>query len=122
MAFKDPNRKREYHHNYYAKYYAENVDRERRRIGARKAAIRAWYKELKSRLACNRCGENHPACLQFHHRNGEAKELTLSLAIHNGWSIKRLEAEIAKCEVLCANCHFKEHYDWAFVVQEQESA
>lgn len=25
-------------------------------------------------------------------------------------SIKNLEAEIAKCDVLCANCHLKYHY------------
>ncbi|VVB52829.1 Uncharacterised protein [uncultured archaeon] len=28
---------------------------------------------------------------------------------HNGDSIKTLEKEIKKCDVLCANCHKREH-------------
>jgi ribosomal protein S21 len=31
-----------------------------------------------------------------------------------GVSLKRLKAEIEKCEVLCANCHAKEHYSQMF--------
>jgi hypothetical protein len=31
-----------------------------------------------------------------------------------GVSLARLKAEIKKCEVLCANCHVKEHYAQMF--------
>ena len=69
---------------------------------------REWFREFKKTLKCNRCPENHPACLQFHHRNGEEKKGNIaSLVVH--WSKERLLAEISKCEVLCANCHLKEH-------------
>jgi hypothetical protein len=65
------------------------------------------YKETHP---CERCGEDHPACLQFHHRDPSAKDWDVSVLAAGGWSVRRLEEEIAKCEVLCANCHAKEHW------------
>jgi len=52
---------------------------------------------------CAQCGfDSHPAALDFNHTHG-----TKSFGIGNDpkrkWS--DILAEIAKCEVLCANCH-----------------
>jgi hypothetical protein len=77
-------------------------------VFARRKERREWLRSLK--LKCVRCLESDPVCLQFHHKNPSGKELSLSLAVTNGWTKKRLLEEITKCEVLCANCHFKEHY------------
>jgi hypothetical protein len=66
-----------------------------------------WYKEYKSTLKCSRCPESDSRCLDFHHKDGEKKELEVSLAARRGWAKERLLKEIAKCEVLCANCHRK---------------
>lgn len=68
-----------------------------------------WWQEFKKTLKCERCLENHPACLQFHHKNPKKKEKELSLVCRS-WSIERLMKEVKKCKVLCANCHFKLHY------------
>lgn len=56
---------------------------------------------------CERCGERDPCCLEFHHKDPSQK--TGAIAVLCGWSWKRLEAEIAKCVVLCANCHCRAH-------------
>ena len=57
------------------------------------------------------CDESHPACLDFHHRDPREKVMILSKVTNQrGWSIERILAEIAKCEVICANCHRKEHW------------
>ena len=69
--------------------------------------------QLKENLECARCGENHPATLQFHHRDPQKKDFNLSEAVNDGYSIERIKREVAKCTVLCANCHAKEHYEWA---------
>ena len=47
--------------------------------------------------------------LEFHHRNPKIKKRSISAMFHNGDAIKALIAEIKKCEVLCANCHKREH-------------
>lgn len=66
---------------------------------------------LEARVnGCIRCGEKDPACLDFHHRDGgTTKDGDIATLRRFGWA--RLRAEIAKCDVLCANCHRKHHRD-----------
>lgn len=91
-------------------YYLRNKDSELKRIRDRKNKILTWYHEIKNSLYCNRCGENHPAVLQFHHTDPSSKEGNISQMVRDATSIKKIEKEVDKCEVLCANCHFKEHW------------
>jgi hypothetical protein len=69
-----------------------------------------WYKDFKNSLKCQRCPENHPATLDFHHLDKNKKDKSISSTINNGWSIKHIKEEISKCIVLCSNCHRKEHF------------
>lgn len=59
---------------------------------------------------CVKCGEQHPACLDFHHRNGKTDKLG-DIGTLRRFDTKRMLAEIAKCDVLCANCHRKHHWE-----------
>ena len=70
---------------------------------------REWLKELKHKLFCIKCGKNHIACLDFHHKNPVEKDMGIAKMLYR-WSKKKIEEEIAKCDVLCSNCHRKEHY------------
>lgn len=65
---------------------------------------------LKRTLKCNRCPENHPAVLDFHHTDPNAKELAVSCMVQKGFGLKKIQEEISKCEVLCSNCHRKHHW------------
>lgn len=54
--------------------------------------------------ACAVCGYNRcVAALEFHHRDPEQK--AFSIAPRHGYKWEALQAELEKCDLLCANCH-----------------
>jgi len=60
--------------------------------------------EYKLKKGCERCGyKEHPCALDFAHKDPELKEFTVSKILTRNF--KKIEAEIAKCRVLCSNCH-----------------
>ena len=66
---------------------------------------RAWLDALKLERGCADCGyREHPRALDWDHI-GSDKVADVGRLAHNRISMKRLLAEIAKCEVVCANCH-----------------
>lgn len=62
-------------------------------------------------IKCEKCGFDHPAALDFHHLDPTQKKNTISTLKWAGVSQSTLDAEIAKCIVLCSNCHRIEHYE-----------
>ncbi len=106
MPYKDLDKRRAYRRN----WYSLNRESEKAHISRRKKEIKKWFKEYKKTLRCIKCGENHPATLDFHHKNKRDKLFGINTKVHAGYSIQRVQKEIKKCEVLCANCHRKFHY------------
>ena len=78
-------------------------------VKERKHAVRDLAREYiwdyLSKHPCEECGESDPMVLEFHHEH--SKEYPVSVMINGGYPIPKIEAEIAKCRVLCANCHRK---------------
>jgi len=69
-------------------------------------------KRFKCRLGCSNCGYNDNAqALQFNHMDPKQKSFLIAQRAHyvsyknNTKSKKLLKQELAKCEVLCGNCH-----------------
>lgn len=114
MPHKDLEERRRYGNEYRNRRYREDPEFRASRLkdrADRRRNLVQWLAEYKSTLSCIRCGENHPACLEFHHLEGKAgKWDEVSDMVRRLLSKKRILAEIAKCEVLGANCHRKEHY------------
>jgi hypothetical protein len=105
MPYKDPVKQKAYtkrdYENNKEKYQKSSKECNNQRV--------IWFNELKSQMVCKECGENRPQCLDFHHRDPKVKEFNLASKLkHLGK--KRILAEIAKCDVLCKNCHADFHY------------
>ncbi len=82
---------------------------------AKAAYMRRFYAKRKLRLRdlkagrrCRDCGNDDPRVLDFHHRDPSAKSFKIAT---KAWQVSeaRLLEEVAKCDVLCANCHRIEH-------------
>lgn len=59
--------------------------------------------------ACRGCGLVQPvAALEFHHLDPNSKDFALSVdGVPRSWA--RVASELAKCVLLCANCHRETH-------------
>jgi hypothetical protein len=76
-----------------------------------RASLVAWLQDQK-RVKCPDCGFDgcgHPEAMEFDHLPGFTKKFTISKFARDMAGTENvraiLEAEIAKCEVCCANCH-----------------
>lgn len=96
--------------------YERNKDKVKARSKKRQIEFRLWWKEYKQQFRCE-CGQNHPACLDFHHPD-ENKEAAVSDLIRYQ-NKERLLAEVAKCVPICRNCHAILHWQSADELQEQ---
>jgi hypothetical protein len=71
----------------------------------RQTAFFAWYAALKEGKPCADCGRTfHPVAMQWDHRPGTTKTADLS-RLRSTTSKRRVLDEIAKCDLVCANCH-----------------
>lgn len=100
----------EEHNAYRREWYKGRKHQEVWRVKKRKLELRVWFNELRSSMSCSLCGENHPATLDFHHRNPSDKGMEITTMVSNGYSKKRILDEVAKCDILCSNCHRKLHW------------
>jgi hypothetical protein len=90
-----------------ALYYREHRDIQKARLLRNTLARREQNHDrvidYLSQQSCAGCGEADIVVLQFHHLGN--KKANVSALVSGGASWAKVEAEIAKCEVLCANCH-----------------
>lgn len=93
------------------RWHYRNVEHNTERTLDRRSCLRSWINERKAENGCSRCGQTDAACLEYHHVNPELKEKAIGELITHGHGKQSLQEEIAKCEILCANCHRKEHYN-----------
>lgn len=75
---------------------------------SRRAANRRWVDEYKTSRGCIDCGYNaHPVALDLDHVSGVKR---MNVTVMMGYRLERLQEEVAKCEVRCANCHRIRHF------------
>ena len=92
--------KREWMLRYNKAYYAAHVEYHRKYRRKQLAEIKALIIVFKSR-PCLDCGGKYPwYVMEFDHVRGKKKH-----KINQGLGRLTLQKEIAKCDVVCANCH-----------------
>jgi hypothetical protein len=67
--------------------------------------VRDWIISYLADNPCVDCGEGDIVVLEFDHLDPETKDKPVAVLARSGFSLKRVQAEIAKCDVRCANCH-----------------
>ncbi|MBY0526703.1 MAG: hypothetical protein K2R98_25135 [Gemmataceae bacterium] len=92
----------EYKREYYLRNKEAYVDRAIK-YGKR---LKAMIREAKNR-PCADCGLPYPYyVMEFDHRENEIKICNVgTMMARKGYSLGQVLAEIAKCDVVCANCH-----------------
>ena len=100
MPYADP----EVRKKFKQKYFQDNIVKYRLKRRRDVNAKRDYVAKLKDN-PCMDCGGRFPSvAMDFDHREGETKERGVAAAVsHGGW--ERLKAEIARCDLVCANCH-----------------
>lgn len=93
------------------RWHHRHKARSRERTAEWKRHLRRWVFETKRNSdGCVRCGESDPRCLEYHHHDPDEKESNVNETVLFGWSKDRIRAEIEKCDILCVNCHLREHH------------
>jgi hypothetical protein len=69
------------------------------------AKVRSLILEAKNKPCTDCDGRWHPLVMEFDHLPGTNKVANLGDAHPRRWGWAKVQAEIAKCEVLCPTCH-----------------
>ena len=105
MPYKDPEKRAESARRAGRLYYRRNKAATRKRTEKSRARNREILLNWLSAHPCVDCGESDLIVLQFDHLRD--KESDVCVAARAGWAVARLQAEIDKCEIRCANCHMR---------------
>ena len=91
-----------------AAWYAKNHERHKLQVAARRKRMRdvnfRWLMDYLAAHPCVDCGETDPVVLDFDHVRG-TKVHTISDLLQTRESPALVAAEVAKCQIRCANCH-----------------
>jgi hypothetical protein len=101
MPFKDKARQKQASRE----HYARNGRTVRQRTAEKKLHRRRLALAYLRANPCIECGEPDPVVLDFDHVDPDDKKFNISNAIANTRSEEAMLAEMAKCEIRCANCH-----------------
>lgn len=93
------------------RYYAENREKHLEVIKVRSRKLNRTNQDnmlqyLSESGGCVDCGETDIVVLEFDHLDSSNKEANIS-NVYKSWKWERTLSEIAKCDVVCANCHRK---------------
>lgn len=95
---------RAYRRQWYADNRESSLAYAKRSTDAIANRNQAFVLEYLQEHPCIDCGYSDPRALEFDHIRG-VKKADVSKMAGTSFSLKKIQDEIAKCEVVCANCH-----------------
>jgi hypothetical protein len=106
MPYKSPAKARERNKHYHKKHYDTNRASYVAAVTVRRRELREFVNGLKVGRACADCHKEYPPyVMDFDHRPDTEKVCEVALLAHRGVSRERILEEVAKCDLVCANCH-----------------
>lgn len=88
----------------YRQYYAKDAERYKENTRRRKESLRDYVRKLKESSPCTDCGVSYPYyVMDFDHLPEHIKLNQVGFFTERSKS--KLLDEIAKCELVCSNCH-----------------
>lgn len=94
-----------YHRQYYEKNKEKYIAKNRRNKSRQRVRLRKILWSFKQ-SPCQDCGGSfHPWVMELDHRQDTLKVEAVSNLVGGGCTDEKLLNEIAKCDVVCANCH-----------------
>lgn len=106
MPYKNKEKQKEYQRQLYQKNKEKYVQR---RNDARKDR-RRYVDNKKKKSQCKICGFKDYRALVYHHRDPSIKFASISNMGMRGFTYDKIEIEIEKCDLICANCHKIHNY------------
>lgn len=104
MPYKDIKKQKEAQ----ARYYKEHKDLYIEKQRDKRNKNRRYIQEIKEGAICVDCNIKYPYyVLQFDHLKDKIMGVARMAVSHN---LEQIKNEIAKCEIVCANCHA--HRTW----------
>lgn len=92
------------------KCYRNNYKKHYNKQKERNQGLYRFLREYKESKPCVDCGKFYPFYVyDFHHREKDEKDFTISEMRKRRMGIDRIKAEIEKCDLLCSNCHRIRH-------------
>lgn len=89
-------------------HYSKNKEYYTARNKAQRASLSEYIRTLKD-FPCVDCNQKHPWwVMQFDHVKGSKKYNVSMMAKYGSRAL--VDAEVKKCEVVCANCHANRTY------------
>lgn len=83
--------------------YQKNKEPAKARAAKQVQEKREWIREQKNKPCADCGGVFDPVCMDFDHLPEHDK--TANMSVMYQFPLAKIKEEIAKCEVVCANCH-----------------
>ena len=103
MGYKDKNKQKEYQQKHHQRTKKKKRKQQNQLKDKRQHLV---LEEMQRRGGkCAKCGFSDIRALDWHHLDPNDKVNSISEMVRDRVSMDKLQAELDKCELICANCH-----------------